>query len=117
MREAQQGVKERVQAVLYWTEQQYCDFQFEAYCGFVESVAEGWPKVRAQLLYSPYFRGFWNNEWVNRDEHNFLAFAEECSDYSHNLSEYQLINAPNTLLEDDGFMMRYNQVLEIIRYA
>lgn len=102
-----------VQNCLGMTSEQYCQHQFREYCAFVETIAEGWEKVRTQILYSPVFRGFWNNEWARRNREDFLPFAADM-DLEVNLAEYDFIHSHERLMHDDEFMERYNNVLRII---
>lgn len=113
-------LKDQVQSCLDWTDQEYCDHQFEQYCEFVESLTTGWHKVREQILYSAVFRGFWNNNWSERDR-EFLGFAEtflqdntDPEDIAYVLDEYRFSNSAKRLLEDDEFMSKYYQILKLL---
>lgn len=102
-----------VQNCLGMTDEQYCWHQFNEYCAFVEKLTGGWGMIRAQLLYSPVFRGFWNNEWARRNREDFLPFAEGL-ELETNLSEYDFIHSHVRLMNDEEFMDRYNNILKII---
>lgn len=102
-----------VQDYLGMTSEAYCWHQFREYCAFVEGLTEGWDKVRKQLLYSPVFRGFWNNEWARRNREDFLPFAAG-NELELNLAEYDYIHSHERLMHDEDFMDRYANILRII---
>ncbi|MDO9554561.1 hypothetical protein [Rhodonellum sp.] len=104
----------RVMHCLKWTQQEYCDFQFFQYCAFVDTLTEGWAKVREEILYSPVFRGFWNSEWAKRDAEEFLEFAMDIQDRDYVTSEYLFIHDHKRLLDEDEFMNRYSHLLKLI---
>ncbi|MCH7400096.1 hypothetical protein MM236_19025 [Belliella sp. DSM 107340] len=114
IRTEQRSDMSQVCNILGWTPEQYCRYQFKQYCAFVEALSTDWPKIREQILYSPVFRGFWNNEWANRDKYEFLSFAPDNADHSYNLSEYLFIHDHERLLEEDQFMIKYNNILKIL---
>lgn len=63
-------------SVLGWTEQQYCEHQFMQYEAFLNMIFEnGSLSVGNKAKYSPIFRGFWNNQWMQRNE-EFLKIAK-----------------------------------------
>lgn len=104
----------QAQDLLKWSHEDYCFHQFGEYCAFVESLTEGWPAVREDILYSPVFRGFWNKEWAERNRIDFLAFAPECPDFHYLKTEYLFIHSHERLLEDDEFMTRYGHLIKIL---
>ena len=71
---------EQVMELLGWNWDQYTEHQFEQYCLFVDKVCQGWPRVREEILYSPVFRGFWINQWIIRNEWDWLPMAIDCRD-------------------------------------
>lgn len=106
---------EQVQSLLSWTHEDYCTIQFKEYCAFVESISEGYPQVQKEILYSPVFRGFWNNEWNRRDRQEFLEHAIDSGLTRDVLeTEYFFIHCHEVLLEDDAFMIRYSHILKLI---
>ncbi|PSL06568.1 hypothetical protein [Cecembia rubra] len=120
VRKASKDQKQEIQDLLMWSDDAYCRFQFREYCHFVETLTTGWLKVREQILYSPVFRGFWNNEWNARDR-EFLEFTDSFSKYPldqqervYCMTEYMLLHSHKALLEDDEFMMRYYQILKLL---
>src|SRR5690606_16555873 len=63
--------------ILGWTDQQYYDHQYLQYEDFLKrslfcANIEQYNEVR----YSELMRGFWNNEWVQRN-YSFLLVAED----------------------------------------
>ncbi|MEZ2337654.1 hypothetical protein AB6735_18555 [Mucilaginibacter sp. RCC_168] len=101
--------------LLGWTHEQYCEHQFLEYQLFVQELAKEWPAVCRQIEYSAVFRGFWNNEWAARVELDFLPFAYEIKfDRWAMTHEYHHINDFMILLNDDAFMLRFEQVRELI---
>ncbi|MEO7212625.1 hypothetical protein [Mucilaginibacter sp.] len=101
--------------LLGWTIDQYTDYQFYQYQMFVWELCKGWPMVRKEIEYSPVFRGFWNNEWSHRNQHEFLPFAYDIKyDKWQMLEEYRLLNDHEALLNDDAFLIRYEHVRRLI---
>lgn len=117
VRDRNQAEMKQVQDILSWSQERYCEYQFAQYCRFVEELTEGWEMVRKEILYSPVFRGFWINEWNLRDHQDFLCFATECTDSRYNLEEYLFLHDTDRLMEDDLFMTKYSNILNIIRYG
>lgn len=104
-----------VNGLLEWSHEQYCNHQFEEYLLFVEKLSQGYPSVRSQIMYSPIFRGMWNNEWSIRDEYNFIPFAVDCwFDVPAITDEYLWLHSHVRLLQDEAFMNRYAQVMKLI---
>lgn len=104
-----------VNTLLDWSHEQYCNHQFEQYCLFVEKLSHNYPSVRTQLLYSAHFRGMWNNEWLIRNDYNFIPFAEDCAfDIPAITEEYLWLHSHVRLLQDEAFMVRYSNVLRLI---
>lgn len=104
-----------VSELLGWTDQQYCNHQFDEYCKFVEKLSHNFPGVRDQILYSPYFRGMWNSEWMIRNEYDFIPYATDtCFDVPEITIEYLFIHSHVRLLQDEAFMSRYSGVLKLI---
>lgn len=105
----------QVGELLGWTDQQYCNHQFDEYCKFVERLSHDYPIVRKQILYSAYFRGMWNSEWMVRNESEFIPYAiEACFDLPEITAEYLFVHSHVRLLHDEGFMSRYSRVLKLI---
>ena len=106
---------EQVQHILGWSHGEWCEFQFAEYCAFVEAISYGYPAVKTDLLYSPVFRGFWNNEWTQRDRIEFLDFAPESDLPAEVLeTEYRFIHSHERLLEEDLFMVKYSHLLKLL---
>jgi len=106
----------QVMELLGWSWEQYTEHQFEQYCLFVDKVCQGWPRVREEILYSPVFRGFWINEWNQRNEWDWLPLATDCrDDFALIYDEYLYNHSHVRLLADDYFLSAYNHLLEVMR--
>ena len=119
VRRQMEDARQSVQSCLRWSHMEYCEYQFEQYVLFADLLTEGWPRVREQILYSPLFRGFWNNQWLIRDKADFLPFAMEMdarniSELVYMREEYLFLHSAHRLIEEDDFMRAYNQVLKLL---
>ena len=131
--ETLKGIKQ-VCYLLQWTEQEYCEFQFQQYCLFVEARYSNFPDVIAnRVLYSPIFRGYFNNEAYKRDEEEFLPFAEDLIEpiwtvaeggeieilrpikLDDLVTEWMMIHNYKRLLNDETFIDGFEQILKIIK--
>lgn len=122
-------------SILGWTEQQYCDHQFESYESFVFWVYKRDNQHLAnKVRYSPIFRGLWNNEWLNRNDkfvHKakydlFSGFEiDESGELltvpppdSHTMEkivyEYKSIHSSWKLRNDPMFMQKFYHALDLI---
>lgn len=137
IRQKNQSQTSKVCQLLNWSEEQYCNYLFEQYCDFVKRMFYRYPvELYQTVLYSPVMRGLWNNEVFKRNALDFLPFASaetepmlEFTDdvdgifclpackpgAAHIVDEFMLIHAAARLVHDDEFMIKYNNVLSLIR--
>lgn len=120
--------------MLGWTEDKYYMHQYEQYEAFLRFMMQGcsiefYNKVR----FSPIMRGFWNNEWISREDellelmrfHLFEGYevnsqgvliqvfaVDGALDYC--LSEYFEAHNGNLLYNDIIFIERFEHVLTLI---
>lgn len=126
---------EQVCRILNWSHEEYCDFQFAKYNAFIDLLFAKFPLIGQQVRYSSVFRGFWNNEVCFRNEIEFLPFATEMTEdiyeinadgeliiapafpYGHEglVNEFLFIHSIPRLINHELFMMKYNNILEVIR--
>lgn len=125
---------ERICYMLGWSHDDYCRHQYAEYEMFIRVACTDLPSVANQLRYSPQFRGFFNNEWMTRNECAFLPFAEcliqdsmevdtqgaliviegiECGN-SFLVEEYFATHAHRSLFCDADFKNRYAHMIERI---
>lgn len=104
-------------ALIGWTVDRYCEFQFEKYIEFIDRMFDGCPtELLNQVKYHPDFSGFWNVEAAYRNEVMFLPFAKDNEgDLSMLLDEFLWQHNPLMLMHDDLFMLKYNNTLNAIR--
>lgn len=134
VRKEKQTQRQRVCELLMWTNDDYCNFQFEAYQAFFKALFSQYPELHKEVEYSPIVRGWFNLEWADRDQ-DWLAFAEADTEdylevdadgqllvlpgtpYGHKylVGEYMHCNAVPTLQNDGAFMHRYLQTLKLLR--
>jgi len=114
IRASQSEQKDDVCAVLGLTHGQYCWHQYRQYERFVARVCAGHPQHRDTIRHSPIFRGFWNNEWTDRNI-EFLEFAYECKfDEAYMMDEYKFIHNADRLYNDEEFYSRFESILKLI---
>ena len=70
-----------VQAVLDWTEQQYCDFKFDAGLAYAKRMTDNDVIGFDFLIKTTFYWNWWKNEWAKRD----ADFLEYYSDTANNL--------------------------------
>jgi len=70
---------QKVCELLDWTHQQYCDHQYEEFQALIKHICIGSAREQNFLLKSGEFRGFCNNEWIRRNQVNFLPYAADLS--------------------------------------
>jgi len=115
IREENSSQMDEICQLLGWTTDEYCWNQFREYQLFVAELCAGWPEVRREVEYSPVFRGFFNNEWNLRNENEFLPTAYEMKyDSWFLLREFRDIHDYKALLDDERFMMKYEQIRGLI---
>lgn len=108
-------INEEVQRILGWSHDRYCQHQFLQYELFAKLDFCNYKPLIDTLRHSSVFRGFFNNEWNRRNEEDFLPFATDCDlDPCDIMEEYQYIHSPTRLLNDFGFVRRYEAVLTIV---
>lgn len=133
----QEGMAQVCQ-LLGWSKQQYCDYLFEQYCQFIDSTYPGFPDILTRrVLYSPLFRGLFNNNSAKLDQSEFLPFAIDVttplwvvtndgelmeietipigSDYL--ADEWMHIHSHKRLMDDQPFIDQFNHVLTLLRIA
>ena len=124
--------------LLNWTEQQYCNFQFEQYEAFIDMMFYGYPEIFANSVkHSPSFRGFWNCQVAERNRLDFIDFAKAETEELHEVNmdgelipykalpfgdayivdEFMFIHNPKRLMHDEEFMIQYNHTLKLIAYG
>lgn len=118
-----------------WTEDQYNAHQLEQYEEFMKIRFQGFPEVMMnEVRYSPIMAGLWKNEWIIRNQNDFLYIAmadmeesmtvNELGTLEHYVpdefvrssvrEEYRWIHNAKRLANDDGFMKQFNQVIKLI---
>lgn len=122
-------------AMFGWDEQRYCEHQFEQYELFLKRVLHGsqlqfFDKIR----FSELMRGFWNNEWMQRNEEfipvaRYILFSGWEVDSDGNVDivpppdeaaeaglydNYCRLHNGKLLATDHGFISRFEHVLELI---
>lgn len=130
------AVQTKVCEYLGWSEGRYFEHQADQYEEFLQFMFKGFPEIMMnEVRYSAIMSGFWKNEWIIRNERDFLPLAEEEMETrmevtaegkllvkgpdlvskSVVLNEYLYFNSGLTLVDDDYFMASYNEVLKLIR--
>ncbi|MDM1048031.1 hypothetical protein [Sphingobacterium hotanense] len=122
---------------LSWSEQQYFEHQFEQYEEFLKRALYSSPmEIFNKVRYSPLMRGLWNNEWIFRNERQFLPMArdfnfsgvvenedgelvlylplEELDTQESLIDEYEFIHNAKILFSDHDFMVKFYHVLKLI---
>lgn len=135
-RERALAVQTKVCEYLGWEPEIYCQHQSEQYEEFLQFMFQGFPEIMMnEVRYSPIMSGFWKNEWIIRNERDFLPLADEEMETKMEvtekgkllikepdlisktivLNEYLYFNSGLTLVDDDYFMASYNETLKLIR--
>lgn len=97
------------------TREGYCWHQYKQYEAYVGLVCTQNPEFKDKIRHSDVFRGFWNNEWASRNEHEFLPFAYESKyDTKEIMAEYLYINSATRLFHEDSFYSRFENILKLI---
>ncbi|WP_286803409.1 MULTISPECIES: hypothetical protein [Sphingobacterium] len=130
--------QEQIQEIcrlMKWTEQEYCDHQFEQYEIFLKRALFGAHiNVFNKVRFSPLMRGLWINEWMRRNEDIFLPMArynmfegmevnekgilgtvvpdEESRIYTS--EEYYTLHNGKRLYADADMMVKFGHVLNLI---
>lgn len=108
-------VTQKTQQLLGWSHDQYCNHQYDQYEAFIARECFDHPVIKQQLRVSETFRGFWNNEWIIRNQQEFLPFASDCTmGDAYIEEEYLFINNHQRLINDIFFMNKYESVLRLI---
>jgi hypothetical protein len=107
VREQQKNQMQQVCEWLGWTEQQYCEHQFEQYELFLQEMWGKMPEALQQFRLSPIFRGFWNNDWAMRTATDFLPYVHTDFDDHALEDEYIFIHWHSRLVRDPEFIQRY----------
>ncbi|MBY0377486.1 MAG: hypothetical protein K2Q33_02845 [Gammaproteobacteria bacterium] len=135
VREINKGTSEQICELLNWDWDRFCRHQYNCYETFIAKACELLPQAKEVLRYSPVFRGWFCNEWIKRNELDFLPFAiaetterfgfigDKFEEFElmekgdiYLIDEYLMINCPNRLYYDDDFSLKYSVIVdEILR--
>ena len=108
--------REEVCSLLNLTDLQYCWHQYRQYERFVSKACAGYPQYKNMIRLSPIFRGFWNNEWAQRNEVEFLPYAYECKfDEQYILEEYKFIHSADRLFNEEAFYDRFENIIKLLK--
>jgi hypothetical protein len=120
--------------MLRWTEQQYCDHQYEQYEAFLKRALFGaHPNIFNRVRYSTLMRGLWNNEWIRRNK-GFLPLARYCmfegmevdkkgglhqvspdeEDLERVTDDYYTIHNGKLLYSNETLLIKFHHVLNLI---
>jgi hypothetical protein len=115
VRESYSNQMEEVCQILAWKQNDFCMHQFAEYERFAKIVSLEFPHLLNRIRYSPVFRGFWVNEWAQRNQLNFIPYSKECA-FSRIwiLDEYLFLNDAERLYRDEGFYIRFENILKSI---
>lgn len=112
------SIQGEVCLILGITDEFYCQDQYRAYEHFtLVCCSESHMKT---VRYSKIFRGFWNNEWAQRNQ-SFLRMIERHFRSGHTFTSEQAYdaylnyNSTENLINDEDFMARVESVMEIIK--
>jgi len=83
-----------VRRLLGWTEQQYCDFQYESGLEYLQAYIPDDQHGIDMLSRSRIFWNWWKNHWAMRDE-QFISVAEEYTKGNEKL--YRTMNSSKAL--------------------
>lgn len=114
VRQSDLTLTQKVQNILGWSHQQYCNHQYEQYEAFIARECAMHPDIAQILRYSETFRGFWNNEWIIRNQQEFMSFAPDAVDGIDEVDEYMYIHSHQRLINDMFFMNKYECILKQI---
>ncbi|HMI03057.1 MAG TPA: hypothetical protein VK541_11280 [Pedobacter sp.] len=82
IRQKNQTQIDRVCQLLNWSHEDYCNHQYLEYEMFIAMACMVMPKSAILLRYSPQFRGFFNSEWMRRNDTDFIPYANSvCSEH------------------------------------
>jgi hypothetical protein len=123
----------RICELLGWDHETYCYHQYEEFELFIALACRDLPRAAAMLRYSAHFRRFYNQEWMQRNEYEFLPFANsltedlfELNDDSVSLyegmacgdpvllEEYLAAHSARELFYNEEFNKRYCQLIDQI---
>lgn len=65
--------EQRIQTLLNWTEQEYCQFKFDNGIDYAKRIADTDAIGLDFLIKTKFFWQFWKNEWAKRDA-SFLQY-------------------------------------------
>lgn len=119
-----------------WTAEQYCTHQLDEYEAFLNRTFLGYPSAMLnEVRYSPIMAGYWKNEWISRNEKEFILLARDLLneqmyidqngrlethvpssfDLANCYDEYLWIHSARRLVMDEKFVRGFNEVLRLIR--
>lgn len=122
-------------SLLNWSTDQYYQFQYEQYEAFLKRAFYGQREIECKIVrYSPLMRGLWNNEWIIRNDNDFIEFARDSMQaqvlvnnigqlevievdeavQSSVYDEYIYIHNAQRLYNNFEFMAKYYHVLTLI---
>lgn len=101
--------------LLLMTPEAYCWDQYRQYESFVAIACEHKYELMLPILTSPLYRGFWNNEWSQRNRDMFLPAAYDCKFEVYEMrAEYRYIQDANRLYYDTAFYLRFENIVRMI---
>jgi hypothetical protein len=104
--------------LLHWTPEQYCQHQYEQYEKFAAIATRyvRYPELKDWIRLSPVYRGFWNNEWEQRNRVEFINYAYYNSDNHVNVvEEYRYVHSADRLLFDELFFGRFQNIVKWLK--
>lgn len=102
---------ERVCELLGWTRMQYCEYQYDQYEKYIALLCADLPGLKKHLRYSPTFRGFFCNEWLKRNEAEFVLFASDVTEDRYEVDIDGLLCIDEGLpLGDEMLKYEYHQI-------
>ncbi len=117
MRNLYESQLQEVCELLNWTPQQYCWHQYREYERFVHQVtlyAQTY-EFKDRIRHSATFRGFWNNEWEQRNRNEFINDAYYNTDNKKQMADdYLRLHKAERLLEDELFYGRFEAILKYL---
>jgi len=92
--------EQMVQAVLNWTEQQYCEFKFDAGLAYAKRMTDNDAMGFDFLIKTTFYWNWWKNEWAARDA-DFLQYYSGTSNKALLHDQYLFQHNIQRLKSDD----------------
>lgn len=89
-----------VQAVLDWSEEQYCWFKYKAGLDYAKRMTDNDTVGYDFLIKTTFYWNWWKNEWAKRDA-DFLQYYSGTADKSILLDQYQFQHNIQRLKTDE----------------